>query len=77
MAKKEKTYDDTNTGALFVNDKGENPNRPDRTGKILINPKDFKPREDGLVLIYLAGWNKDNQQYGEIISLKASAPKDE
>lgn len=39
-------YDDTNTFILFVNDKGDNPKRPDRTGKINIDGVEYK----------LSGW---------------------
>jgi len=75
MASGNKRYDDRNNGALFINDKGDNENRPDKTGKILIDPNDYPPNEDGLVLIYLAGWVRESERAGEYISLRASPPK--
>ena len=44
-------YDDTNTFILFVNDKGDNPKRPDRKGKININGVEYK----------LSGWISTNE----------------
>jgi len=41
-----KQYDDTDTFILFVNDKGDNPKRPDRTGKINVGGTEYK----------LSGW---------------------
>ncbi len=41
-----KQYDDTDTFILFVNDKGDNPKRPDRTGKLNVGGVDYK----------LSGW---------------------
>ena len=35
-------YDNTNTFALFKNDKGENPKRPDYTGKMNVDGIGFK-----------------------------------
>lgn len=77
MGKAATAYDNRNTGALFVNDKGDNDKRPDYTGKILIDPKTFKPDSDGNVTIYLAAWNKESDKVGTFLSLKASPPKDE
>lgn len=55
-------YDNTNTGALFVNDKGDNEKRPDRRGTINIEGVEYK----------LSGWlrtpNGGGQQF---LSLKA------
>jgi hypothetical protein len=36
------TYDNTNKGSLFKNDKGDNPKRPDYQGKINIDGAEFK-----------------------------------
>jgi hypothetical protein len=36
------TYDNTNKGSLFKNDKGDNPKRPDYQGKINIDGTDYK-----------------------------------
>ena len=35
-------YDDTNRFALFKNDKGDNPKRPDYTGKINVNGTEYR-----------------------------------
>lgn len=51
-------------GALFRNDKGDNPNRPDYKGEILI---------DG-TLYEIAGWLKDGAK-GKFLSLSAK-PKE-
>ena len=40
------TYDNNNTFILFVNDKGDNPKRPDRTGTINVGGVEYK----------LSGW---------------------
>lgn len=36
------SYDNTNTGVLWVNDKGDNPKRPDRTGSINVEGREYK-----------------------------------
>lgn len=35
-------FDNTNRGILFKNDKGDNPNRPDYTGKCNIAGKEYR-----------------------------------
>lgn len=70
-----KQYDNTNQGALFVNDKQGNDKRPDWTGKLTIKPDDFAPGKDGTVLIYLSGWRNESEKVGEYISIKASPPQ--
>jgi len=74
--KSEGEYDNRNSGALFVNDKEGNDKRPDKTGKLVIDPEDFVPGDDGLVTIYLAAWIKESDKVGEYYSLKASPPKE-
>ena len=59
-------YDDTNTFTLFVNDKGDNPKRPDRTGKLNINGTWYK----------LSGWIKDGKN-GPFLSGKVQAIEEE
>lgn len=68
-------FDDTNRGVLFVNDKGDNENRPDFTGNLAINPEEFEPGEDGLIRIRLAAWNKNSAKVGDYLSISASAPQ--
>ncbi len=78
MAKKQtkKEYDNTNTGALFVNDKDGNEKRPDKTGKLVIKVEDFEPDADGNVTIWLAAWERESERVGTYLSLKASPPKE-
>lgn len=78
MAKKSaKTeYDNSNSGALFANDKDGNDRRPDLTGKLSIKVSDFEPDDDGNVLIYLAAWNKSSDRVGDFLSIKASPPQE-
>ena len=51
-------YDNTNTGVLFTNDKGDNPKRPDRKGSINIEGTDY----------WLSGWvrEKDGKPYMQL-----------
>jgi len=62
-------YDNTNTGTLFVNDKGDNDKRPDRKGKINIEGVEYK----------LSGWLKTSKAGTTFLSLQAeradAAPK--
>lgn len=53
-------YDNTNSGALFLSDKGDNPKRPDRRGTINIEGTEY----------WLSGWirEKNGKPY---LSLKA------
>jgi uncharacterized protein (DUF736 family) len=69
-------YDDTNRGVLFVNDKGDNENRPDFTGNLAINPDEYAVGDDGLIRIRLAAWNKNSQKVGDYLSISASAPQE-
>lgn len=54
-------YDNTNTGALFKNDKGDNPKRPDYKGKINVGGVEFR----------VSGWIKEMKSGGgKFMSLK-------
>lgn len=55
-----------NSGSLFVNDKGENESRPDRTGDAMI---------DG-VMYRMAGWVNTSANGKQYLSMKFT-PKDE
>ena len=55
-------FDNTNRGTLFKNDKGDNPNRPDYTGKINIAGKEYR----------LASWVKTGQSGKNFLSLTVS-----
>lgn len=50
-------YDNTNTFTLFVNDKGENPKRPDWTGILNLDGVEFR----------LSGWIRESNK-GKFIS---------
>ena len=50
-------YDNTNTFTLFHNDKGDNPKRPDYTGKMNVDGINFK----------ISGWVKESAN-GKFIS---------
>lgn len=43
-----KQYDETNRGALFINDRKESDSHPDLSGKINVDGKDY----------WLSGWTK-------------------
>lgn len=55
-------FDNTNTGVLFKNNKGDNPKRPDYTGKINIAGKEYR----------LACWIKTGQSGKNFLSLTVS-----
>lgn len=57
-------YDNTNSGTLFKNDKGDNDKRPDYRGKIDINGVEYN----------LSAWVKVMKDgTGKFLSLKADA----
>ena len=55
-------FDNTNTGVLFKNDKGDNPTRPDYTGKINVGGTEYR----------LSAWLKDSQSGKKFMSLSVS-----
>lgn len=55
-------YDNTNSGALFKNDKEGNENRPDYKGKINVRGEDF----------YLSAWLKKSKAGTNYMSLSVS-----
>lgn len=57
-------YDNTNSGALFRNDKGDNPKRPDYKGKINIEGREFS----------ISGWLRESQSGKKYMSLKVEPP---
>jgi len=57
-------FDNTNRGALFRNDKGDNPKRPDYTGKINITIGDKKLSVDAK----LSAWVKEGAN-GKFLSI--------
>ena len=59
-------YDNTNSGALFRNDKCDNPKRPDYRGELDINGTAYR----------ISGWVKESKKDGsKFLSLKAE-PKE-
>ena len=50
-------YDNTNSFALFKNDKGDNPKRPDYTGNLNVDGIEFR----------ISGWIREGQN-GKFIS---------
>jgi uncharacterized protein (DUF736 family) len=59
-------YDDTNRGVLFPNDKGDNENRPDYTGKINVDGVEKR----------LAAWVKNSAKIGDYLSISVSDPQE-
>lgn len=55
------TYDNTNSGVLFKNDKNGNEKRPDYKGSININGQDF----------FLSSWIRVDKSGNKFMSLKA------
>ncbi len=51
-------YDNTNSGALFVNDRKERENQPDRNGSINVDGVDY----------WISGWLKQGKK-GQYLSL--------
>lgn len=58
-------FDDTNRGVLFQNDKGDNENRPDYTGKINVDGTEKR----------LAAWIKNSDKVGDYLSISVSDPQ--
>jgi len=56
-------YDNTNTGALFKNDKKGNEKAPDYKGKINVGGKEYK----------LASWIRESKEGVKYMSLKIEA----
>lgn len=53
-------YDNTNTGAIFVNDKGGNDKRPDRKGTLNVEGVDY----------WISGWLRTSKSGDPFLSLK-------
>ena len=58
-------YDNTNSGALFKNDKGDNEKRPDYKGNINVDGQEF----------YISAWLREAKSGKKFMSLKVE-PKD-
>jgi len=57
------SYDNTNTGAMFKNDKQGNEKRPDYTGKINVEGKDY----------FLSSWIKESKDGNKFLSLSVKS----
>jgi len=53
-------YDNTNTGAMFANDKGDNDKRPDRKGSLNVDGVDY----------WISGWLRESKEGKKFLSLK-------
>lgn len=61
------SYDNTNSGVLFKNDKGDNPKRPDYRGSLNVGGTDYN----------VSGWVRKSQKSGDsFLSLKVEPKKD-
>ena len=60
------SYDNTNSGALFVNERKTQDNQPDRTGSLNIEGVEYR----------LSGWLKKDRNGKPFLSMKATR-KDE
>jgi uncharacterized protein (DUF736 family) len=59
------TYDNTNKGVLFKNDKKGNEKAPDYTGKLNVEGKDWS----------LAAWVKESKTGTKFLSISLSPPR--
>lgn len=57
-----KTFDNTNRGALFLNDRKEQDSHPDLKGSINVDGKEY----------WLSAWNRDTAK-GRVISISVQA----
>ena len=58
-------YDNTNMGALFQNDQGDNPKRPQWKGSLNVNGTEF----------WISGWERTSKGGNDFLSLKVE-PKE-
>ena len=59
-------FDNTNTGVLFPNDKGDNPRRPDYRGTVNVNGAEFE----------LSGWKKASKAGKPYLSISIQPKRD-
>lgn len=60
-------YDNTNTGALFINDKGDNEKRPDYRGKVNIEGTEYS----------VSGWKRTSQTGKPYLSLRLELARED
>ena len=61
-----------NSGVLFVNQYKKTPNQPDRTGNLTIDC----PHCHNTTGFRLAGWIKQNEKFGQYLSISARLPEE-
>jgi len=59
-------YDNSNTFALFKNDKGDNPKRPDYTGTVNVNGEEMR----------ISGWIRESKKGVKYISGQLQAAEE-
>ena len=59
-------YDNTNSGALFPNDQGDNPKRPQWRGSLNVGGTDY----------WISGWARTSKNGTDFLSVKVE-PKDQ
>jgi uncharacterized protein (DUF736 family) len=59
------TFDPRNSGAIFANDKGDNPKRPDFTGNLDVDGRQFRVS---------AWWREARKDGSRFLSLKIEPP---
>lgn len=62
-----KQYDNTNRGAIFINQRKEKETQPDLNGKINIEGKEYR----------ISAWKQESSKVGKYISLAASPIEDQ
>lgn len=60
-------YDNTNKGVLFQNDKDGNDQRPDYTGKLNVEGKEYR----------IAGWKRVGKSGKPFLSIAISEPQEQ
>lgn len=75
------TYDNSNTGVLFPNDRKTNPNQPDFTGSVILSRELilYATREIGAgrePKLTIKGWKKTSKAGKGFVSLRAEEPWD-
>jgi hypothetical protein len=58
----EKQYDNTNRGAIFVNDRKQRENQPDRTGTLNVEGTEY----------FISGWLKKDRNGNSFMSLSVT-----
>lgn len=65
-------YDNTNSGALFKNEKKQRENQPDRTGQACVECPDCGTKTD----FWVSGWIKKSRKGDQYMSIAFTAKED-